>query len=118
MLETTSLYRWQRNFKWSSKKFSKNTITKSKLFSMRLNQKTIKVIKVVNKTLSNRQTPKLKLQRKTKLKRNLKNSKGFKQTIYPNKKQIKKTKIKINKDKRRLIPNSLNQKILTIRRKE
>ena len=61
MLETTSSYRWLRNFKWSSKKFSKNTITKSTLFSMALNQKTIKVMKVVNKTLSNKQTPKLKL---------------------------------------------------------
>ena len=81
---------------------------------MRFNKKMIKVIKILNKTLSNKQTPKLKLQGKTKLKRNLKNSKGFKQTIYPNKKQVIKTKIK----KRRLIPNSLNKKILTIRKKE
>lgn len=82
MLETTTLCRWLRNFKWNLLKSYKNTIKKLTLYSMRMNKIVIKVVKILNKTLSNKLILKLKLQEKIKVTRNFKNLKRFKEKIY------------------------------------
>lgn len=69
---------------------------------MRMNKIIIKVVKILNKTLSNKLILKLKLQEKIKVTRNFKNLKRFKEKIYPKMKSLKKIQIK----KIRLIQDS------------
>lgn len=69
---------------------------------MRTNKIIIKVVKILNKTQSNKLILKLKLQEKIKVTRNFKKSKRFKEKNYLKKESLKKIKIK----KIRLIQDS------------